>query len=1056
MGDCFLFLSAQDGQIVAMVSGCFAGIPAHGRGNPWRSSVGTQWETCGKTQRYTLKTKTSPQKKVLSLVLCVAMLLSVMVMGTGAAFTDQDEIQNAEAVDMATALGIIDGYEDGSFQPAENIERGEAAKMISAMLNGGRDSVQETTESSYNDVLGSADAWANKYIEYCTARGIVSGVGGDRFAPASNVTGTQLAKMLLVSLGYDSVKEGYQDNAMWSVNVNTDAVAAGLYAGIETIDMSAPLSRDNAAQMIWNALQANTVVYLTDSTGAIEFQSTTLLDKVYGARVDTGIMEGIRYNQDTKNYTYTIQPVDSSAADNGTAYTVESTTDYSDLFAMNVTVLHKDDSAMMIRVNEGGTVVEGVVGDISGLRNDHFNTIVVDGAKYTLDNTAKDWDNFWSIACGYNQYNERGFWGFPGAGARHTIFDQYSFRAIDQDGGGDIDVIVVYPYVVLKTDRTLTDSFRTNVIESDDASMVVANTSNYWAQDHALMTDLGIKFVNNLTGSNLVEYDDVIVNGTVAEEGYVMGTPAQYTATGIDTYTVLDIQSGVANSLNTKDQMITLGETEYNGTLLDWVTPVESISLGETYGFVEVNGYLFIVDGNNIAPVTSEYVVVTKTAAVPHGVDQVWETNILKTDGTTETVDVYVSMNDKHVGPEVGSLYTYRVNLDGNYELIAVPDGTYTANSGRTNFDIQQAYKDGATLNLQKDLVGYTPGYITYNTADEAYVGWSGDGQTYTEGKDYNLAIEITAAFEGRQDYKLVVDDNGTADLVSDDTYAAEPVQTGGNFILGNDGTTPAGTYYYKVVATWTPGAAQWELNLGLGGMYGTNAAGGYFNDMRNSYTTTYNIEDDAAIFVYNYNLDSYSVVKGADLENVYDGSYTDIYWAFTGATTKVANGTPTVDLGYVRVGDNPAETLSYAYVAGNAIRTTAEGYVVTVDVILPDGEEVTLTTEPFSYENDPELRWFYSHLEEGDIHQLIIDGTTLVGVKDEDVAVAATVAAKLDNLGIIKLTVGGNTANYYVDSDTVYIPVSGEADSIADIVKGDTINVVIDSADNTLEAVIY
>ena len=570
------------------------------------------------------------------------------------------------------------------------------------------------------------------------------------------------------------------------------------------------------------------------------------------------------------------------------------------------------------------------------------------------------------------------------------------------------------------------------------------------------MTDLGIKFVNNLTGSNLVEYDDVIVNGTVAEEGYVMGTPAQYTATGIDTYTVLDIQSGVANSLNTKDQMITLGETEYNGTLLDWVTPVESISLGETYGFVEVNGYLFIVDGNNIAPVTSEYVVVTKTAAVPHGVDKVWETNILKTDGTTETVDVYVSLNDKHVGPEVGSLYTYRVNLDGDYELIAVPDGTYTANSGRTNFDIQQAYKDGATLNLQKDLVGYTPGYITYNTADEAYVGWSGDGQKYTEGKDYNLAIEITAPFTGRQNYKLTVDTNDTADILSDDTYTAEPVQANGNFILGNSGTTPAGTYYYKVVATWTPGSAQWELNLGLGGMYGTNAAGGYFNDMRSSYTTTYNIEDDAAIFVYNYNLDSYSVVKGADLENVYDGSYTDIYWAFTGATTKVANGTPTVDLGYVRVGDNPAETLSYAYVAGNAIRTTAEGYVVTVDVILPDGEEVTLTTEPFSYENDPELRWFYSHLEEGDIHQLIIDGTTLVGVKDEDVAVAATVAAKLDNLGIIKLTVGGNTANYYVDSDTVYIPVSGEADSIANIVKGDIINVVIDSADNTLEAVIY
>ena len=339
--------------------------------------------------------------------------------------------------------------------------------MISAMLNGGRDSVQETTESSYNDVLGSVDAWANKYIEYCTARGIVSGVGGDRFAPASNVTGTQLAKMLLVSLGYDSVKEGYQDNAMWSVNVNTDAVAAGLYAGIETIDMSAPLSRDNAAQMIWNALQAKTVVYLTDSTGAIEFQSTTLLDKVYGARVDTGIMEGIRYNQDTKNYTYTIQPVDSSAADNGTAYTVESTTDYSDLFAMNVTVLHKDDSAMMIRVNEGGTVVEGVVGDIGGVGNNYYNTITVNGQKYTLDNVAKNWDAVWNITCGYNQYNELG------SGRWHDgpdVREQYSFRAIDQDGGGDIDVIVVYPYVVLKTDTVLSDSFNANVITRHDAT----------------------------------------------------------------------------------------------------------------------------------------------------------------------------------------------------------------------------------------------------------------------------------------------------------------------------------------------------------------------------------------------------------------------------------------------------------------------------------------------------------------------------------------------------------------------------------------------------------
>ena len=47
-------------------------------------------------------------------MLCVAMLLSVMVMGTGAAsFTDQDEFSDnyAEAAEVLTGMGIIQGYD---------------------------------------------------------------------------------------------------------------------------------------------------------------------------------------------------------------------------------------------------------------------------------------------------------------------------------------------------------------------------------------------------------------------------------------------------------------------------------------------------------------------------------------------------------------------------------------------------------------------------------------------------------------------------------------------------------------------------------------------------------------------------------------------------------------------------------------------------------------------------------------------------------------------------------------------------------------------------------
>ena len=677
--------------------------------------VGRERETRGKTQRYTLKTKTSPQKKVLSLVLCVAMMLSVMVMSTGAAFTDQDEIQNAEAVDMTSALGIIDGYEDGSFQPAENIERGEAAKMISAMLNGGRDSVQETTESSYNDVLGSVDAWANKYIEYCTARGIVSGVGGDRFAPASNVTGTQLAKMLLVSLGYDSVKEGYQDNAMWSVNVNTDAVAAGLYAGIETIDMSAPLSRDNAAQMIWNALQAETVRY--SLAGQAVKTGDTLLQDAFGSEygVDTGVMAQVYYNNGSKaEYTYSIVDVNVDRTDifnviGGdlpmNAETYNSTTDYSDLFAMNVSVLYKGDEALCIRVNEGSVVVEDVWGNMDGLY-DNNNSFTVNGVTYRLDNVVGDKGvlNLFDVVIPFNGFDDYykliQFW-------RDGIInpdqmDQYSFRGIDLDGDNAVDLIVFYPYTVLKTDLVKTDTFRVNQLQESDAYLTATRTG---AQDAELFGAL-YKDANQV-----VERAEVVVNGTIATDGYVMAVPATFTATGMDTYTVLTPQSATVTNAADKDSMITLGSTEYNGSMLEPLDTFKQISVGKDYSYIEVNGYLFIMDGTGIVPAASNYVVATEVAAntASTNVYGTYETTLLFTDGTTKTVNAKV-LDDTHnfynnpaEKAYVGSMYTYTNDSAGNYLLTRVAPGN--AEDTTSVFDYQDVYtsaagapKYGATL----------------------------------------------------------------------------------------------------------------------------------------------------------------------------------------------------------------------------------------------------------------------------------------------------------------------------------------------------------------------
>ena len=154
--------------------------------------MGTPCKIRGKLRSEALRGKEFPQKKVLSLVLCVAVMLSVMVMGAGAAFSDQDKIENTEAVDACSALNIIGGYPDGSYKPEGNIKRSEITKMICVALNGGKNpAVSTNTTPTFSDVRNNANAaWAEGYIESCAAQGIVSGVGGEAPTPAGVVAAT--------------------------------------------------------------------------------------------------------------------------------------------------------------------------------------------------------------------------------------------------------------------------------------------------------------------------------------------------------------------------------------------------------------------------------------------------------------------------------------------------------------------------------------------------------------------------------------------------------------------------------------------------------------------------------------------------------------------------------------------------------------------------------------------------------------------------------------------------------------------------------------------------
>ena len=90
---------------------------------------------CGKyIRRYYPEMKTC--RKTLSLVMVFALVMSLFCASASADFTDQSSITNDEAAVVLTALGVIDGFEDGSFKPDTVLTREQAAAIIARMLLG--------------------------------------------------------------------------------------------------------------------------------------------------------------------------------------------------------------------------------------------------------------------------------------------------------------------------------------------------------------------------------------------------------------------------------------------------------------------------------------------------------------------------------------------------------------------------------------------------------------------------------------------------------------------------------------------------------------------------------------------------------------------------------------------------------------------------------------------------------------------------------------------------------------------------------------------------------
>ena len=213
-------------------------------------------------------------------------------MFAGAAFTDSADIKvDTEVVDTLVALGVVNGYDDGSFKPNGTVTRAEMAKMIYVLRTGNSDaSAYNDDKTSFTDI---GSHWARGYIKYCQSLGIIAGKSNTKFCPNDKVTAQEAAKMLLVTLGYDAAKAGLTGPS-WAAKTNALADENGLLEDVNT-SFTAACPRQYAAQLIYNTIDTPTVVWRDDAYTNVTLLGTdnkTVGEKYMGLQKWIGTFEG--------------------------------------------------------------------------------------------------------------------------------------------------------------------------------------------------------------------------------------------------------------------------------------------------------------------------------------------------------------------------------------------------------------------------------------------------------------------------------------------------------------------------------------------------------------------------------------------------------------------------------------------------------------------------------------------------------------------------------------------------------------------------------------------
>lgn len=187
-------------------------------------------------------------------------------------FSDTDDNPHTEAISVLATYGLVAGVGDGTFQPQENLTRGQLCVLLSRALR-----YESTGTGTFSDV--DAGAYYAPAVEAMYAAGLVTGSGGGLFRPDDPIDHQQymtvlarLAKRLSIKfspemmVGYEggaghSALQPYPQWARESVwlldGSQQNPLGMGvslLWEELTAIDPTAPTTRAEAAAGLYNLL----------------------------------------------------------------------------------------------------------------------------------------------------------------------------------------------------------------------------------------------------------------------------------------------------------------------------------------------------------------------------------------------------------------------------------------------------------------------------------------------------------------------------------------------------------------------------------------------------------------------------------------------------------------------------------------------------------------------------------------------------------------------------------------------------------------------------------